>query len=115
MPPPRRFMQIQGRWYALMNWRVQGTRTDTVVLRPMTAREVETYHTMQQSGFVDAAIFAQLYPPLQEPEPIQDVVVPISLLHEAQLAFLIENKLSISLPTLTKMDKEDLVRLFGRL
>ena len=108
-------MQIQGHWYALMNWRARGTRTDTVVLRPMSPSEVDTYQTLAQGGFLEAAIFAQLYPPKREPEEIKDVVVPVSLLQKRQIAALIENKLGVSLPTLARMDKEDLVRLLGGL
>ena len=109
------FMQIQGRWYALMNRQARKKRTDSVVLRPMTPRDVETYHAMKRNGFVEAAIFAQLYPPDIEQEPVREVVVPITLLNKAQLVYLIENKLSGRLPSLIKMDKEDLVMMLGRL
>ena len=111
----RCFLQVGGRWYALMNWHARGTRADTVALRPMMPREVETYETMKQRGYVEAAIFAQLYPPGVEPKPVREVVVPVVLLNKAQLVYLIEKKLSISLPSLGKMDKEDLMRLLGRL
>ena len=108
-------MEIRGRWYALTNRDARRTGTDTVVLRPMTPREVETYQSMKQSGFVEAAIFAQLYATQPEPAQVQDVIVPVALLNKKQLAILIENKLSASLPSLKKMDVEDLVRLLGRL
>ena len=111
----RCFMQIQGRWYALMNRQARGARTDTVVLRPMAPRQVETYQAMAQSGFIDAAIFAQLFPPDVASKPAKDVVVPITLLNKSQLVYLIENKLSTSLPSLMKMDKDDLMMLLGRL
>ena len=108
-------MQIQGSWYALMNRQARKTRTDSVVLRPMTPREVEAYHSMKQSGFVEAAIFAQLYPPNSETTPAQEVVVPITLLNKSQLVYLIENRLRAPLPSLAKMDKKDLVMMLGRL
>ena len=108
-------MQVQGRWYALMNWRAQGTRTDAVVLRPLSPREEETYQSLKRDGFVEAAIFAQLYPPQCEPIALQDVIVPVALLQKVQVAYLIENKLGVTLPSLSGMDKEDLVRLLGRL
>ncbi len=111
----RCFLQVGGRWYALMNWRARGTRADTVALRPMMPREVETYETMKQLGYVEAAIFAQLYPPDDESNPVQEVVVPTSLLNKAQLVYLVEHKLNVSLPSLGKMDKEDLMRLLERL
>ncbi len=111
----RCFIEIKGRWHALVNWQAHGARTDTVVLRPMARCDVERYQTMKQSGFVEAAIFAQLYPPHIEPASLQDVVLPVALLNKSQLIYLIENKLSVPLPSLKKMGKEDLVMLLGRL
>ena len=111
----RCFMQIKGRWYALMNWQARGGRTDSVVLRPLTPREVETYQAMKQNGFVEAAVFAQLYPPQIETVPVHEVILPVALLNKSQLIYLIENKTNASLPSLVKMDKEDLVMLLGRL
>lgn len=111
----RCFMEIQGRWYALMNWQARGGRTDSVVLKPLTPREVATYQAMKQSGFIEPAVFAQLYPPEIETTPIKEVVLPVALLNKAQLIYLIENKLTASLPSLVKMDQEDLVILLGRL
>ena len=98
-----------------MNWRAQKDHADTVVLRPMTSREVEVYRTMKQGGFAEAAIFAQLYPPQIESAPKQDLNVPVALLNKLQLVYLIEHKLGVSLPSLKKMEREDLVRLLGRL
>ena len=111
----RCFIEIKGRWYALMNWQARAGRTDNVVLRPMTTRDVERYRSMKADGFIEAAIFAQLYPPQFNATPVKDVVLPVTLLNKSQLIYLIENKLRVCLPSLKKMDREDLVTLLGRL
>ena len=108
-------MQIKGRWYALMNWQARDSRADSVVLRALSCEEVASFLSMKQAGLREAAIFAQLYPPPVVPVPLQDVRLPVALLTKTQLAFLIENRLGASLPSLKKMHKEDLVMLLGRL
>ena len=98
-----------------MNWRVRASRADTVVLQALTFEEEALFESMKHDGLREAAIFAQLYPPHIEPTSLQDVVLPVALLNKSQLIYLIENKLSAPLPSLLKMDKQDLVMLLGRL
>ncbi len=113
--PTRCFLQIRGRWYALMNWKARASRADTVVFRALSSEEVALFQSMQREGFREAAIFAQLYPPQVVPSPAQEVRLPVALLTKVQLAYLIENRLGGSLPSLKKMHKDDLMMLLDRL
>ena len=115
MTPTRRFLQIRGRWYALMNWKARAGSTDTVVLRALSSEEAASLETMKQAGLREAAIFAQLYPPPVVPTPAQEVRLPVALLTKMQLTYLIENQLGAALPSLKKMHKKDLVMLLARL
>lgn len=111
----RCFLQIRGRWYAVMNRQARNAPADAVVLRPMTLHEVEAYQTMKRGGFLEAAIFAQLYPPQTALPVVREVVLPVTMLTKTQLSYLIENKLGAALPSLQKMHKDDLVCLLGQL
>ena len=115
MMPTRCFLQIQGRWYALMNWKARASRADTVVLRALSSEEEALLQSMKHDGLREAAIFAQLYPPQVVLSPAQEVQFPVALLTKAQLSYLIENRLGGSLPSLKKMHKDDLMMLLDRL
>ena len=115
MMPTRCFLQIRGRWYALMNWKARASRADTVVFQALSSEEVALFQSMQREGFMEAAIFAQLYPPHVAPAPAQEVRLPVALLTKVQLAYLIENRLEASLPSLKKMLKDDLMMLLDQL
>ena len=115
MMPTRCFLQIRGRWYALMNWKARASRADTVVFRALSSEEVALFQSMQREGFREAAIFAQLYPPQVVLAPAQEVQLPVALLTKVQLTYLIENRLGASLPSLKKMGKDDLMMLLHTL
>ncbi len=113
--PTRCFLQIQGRWYALMNWRARASRADTVVFRALSSEEEALLQSMKHDGLREAAIFAQLYPPQVVLSSAQEVQFPVALLTKAQLSYLIENRLGGSLPSLKKMHKDDLMVLLHTL
>ena len=115
MMPTRCFLQIRGRWYALMNWEARASRADAVVLRALSSEEVALFQSMQREGFREAAIFAQLFPPHVAPVLAQEVQFPVALLTKVQLTYLIENRLGASLPSLKKMQKDDLMMLLHTL
>ena len=115
MMSTRCFLQIRGRWYALLNWRARASRADTVVFRALSPEEAALFQSMQREGFREAAIFAQLYPPHVAPAPAQEVRFPVALLTKMQLTYLIENRLGASLPSLKKMQKDDLMMLLDQL
>lgn len=115
MTPTRCFLQVRGRWYALMNWRVRLSGADAVVLRALSCEEEASFQSMKREGVEEAAIFDRLYPPQRAPAPVQEVWLPVALLTKAQLAYLIENRLRAPLPSLAKMRKDDLMLLLGRL
>ena len=115
MTPTRCFLQIKGRWYALANWKARASRADTVVLRALSSEEEVLFQSMRQAGLREAAIFAQLFPRPVLPAPAQDVRLPVALLTKMQVAYLIENWLGASMPSLMKMHKHDLMMLLARL
>jgi len=98
-----------------MNWQARASRADAVVLRALSSKEVALFQSMQREGFREAAIFAQLYPPHVAPAPAQEVRFPVALLTKMQLTYLIENRLGASLPSLKKMQKDDLMMLLHTL
>lgn len=115
MTPPRCFLQIRGRWFALMNWQARSTRADSVVLRALNSDEEALLLSWKQADLDEAYIFARLFPPSAEETFTRNVSLPITMLTKTQLSYLIENKIGVTIPSLKHMKKEDLMRLFGRL
>ena len=115
MTSTRCFLQIRGRRYALMNWKARLRRTDAFILRVLSPHEEALFQSMKRDGVEEATIFTHLYSPPVVPAPAQEVRLPVALLTKAQLTYVIENKLGVSMPSLKKMHKVDLTMLLDRL
>ena len=115
MLPERCFFLIKDQWYVLMNWRARSRPTDAVLLQALSSDEIETYFALQRAGHDDADIFNHMYPPQYVHDIERDVPIPMHLLTKAQLAYVIEHKLSQPLPSLTRMRRDDLQSLYESL
>lgn len=115
MKNSRCFFQIRGRWHVLMNWQARSQPNDIAVMNPLSSKEVATLLSLQKEGYKDTSIFDRLFPPGPALPEKQKVSLPVSLLSKAQLAYVIEHKLTASLPSLRKMSKADLVSMLSRL
>jgi len=96
--------------FAILNWRIRDNEFDVIVLQPLTEHELKTYEALAEQGKSEYNIFYELFPPSDTPQ--KQVLIDFSLLTKEQLVSLINFNLNISLPSLKRMKKEDLQRLY---
>jgi hypothetical protein len=104
------FTRHQDQMYAILNWRIRASEFDVIVLQPLTEHELQAYEALAELGKSEYHIFYELFPPSGTPQ--KQVLIDFSLLTKDQLVSLINLYLNISLPSLRRMKKEDLQKLY---
>jgi hypothetical protein len=102
-----------GRIVEIRNWITEPSVSDCIVVRPLGEDDKEKYLTLKHWGLSDKEIFFRLNPRiLDQIERRRTVEVPIEILEDKQLIWLIENRIDEKMESLDKLSKRDLVRLF---
>ncbi|MBN1868616.1 hypothetical protein JW916_15140 [Candidatus Sumerlaeota bacterium] len=107
------FLSMNNEVYAVLNAEQRGQEGDVLLALPLDAEKSQTYEGMKSQGRSDADIFREMFPdfPQTPPPDSAEVRIPVSQLTKSQLVRLLEDRLHLSLPSLSKMKKDDLVRL----
>jgi hypothetical protein len=94
----------------LRNWIMEPTALDTVIVRPLGKDDRAKLHDLVNAGLTDSQIFFRLNPHMLDLRKARRAVeVPLEVLDEKQLIWLIERDIS---QKLRKMSRRHLVRLF---
>jgi hypothetical protein len=101
-----------GRIFEIRNW-MQREPSDCVVGRPLKEDDKTKYYILKNLGLTDSQIFFRLNPKvLDRIEERKTVEVPMEILDEEQLIWLIEDKIGEKMESLDKLSRRDLVKLF---
>ena len=101
-----------GRIFEVRNW-LQRESGDCIVGRPLKEDDQTKYHILKGLGLSDSQIFFRLNPKiLDQIERRKTVEVPIEMLEDKQLMWLIENRIGEKMESLDRLSKRDLVKLF---
>jgi hypothetical protein len=101
-----------GRVFEIRNW-LERKPFDCVVGRPLKKDDQTKYYILKNLGLTDSEIFFRLNPKiLDRIEERKTVEVPMEILDERQLMWLIENRIGEKMESLDKLSKRDLVKLF---
>lgn len=106
------FVEIDGKMRAIMNYK-RAMEDDAVILQELTQSEDLQYHSLRDSGRSDDTIFAVLFS--ADEETLPSIRINIDILTKRQLATLIAERLGSPLRTLTRMNKDDLMKLLASL
>ena len=110
-----KFMQAEGKVYALMNARRKSHNRDVVVIKPLNESEKEAYLERKGHGAKDTEIFQHLFSRSRAPRasdrgPI--VEIDSSALNKKQMIKLIELLADgAEMPSLQRMSRQDLKTL----
>jgi hypothetical protein len=102
------FMNINGTVHAVVNWRSRQDKDDVIVGCRLSDNQRRLYEKMKTQGFTDAVIVDRLYPQAVLPKASVKVSIDVALLTKAQLVQLIRERLNKPMPTLEKLNTEDL-------
>ena len=101
-----------GRIFEVRNW-LQRESGDCIVGRPLKEDDQTKYHILKSLGLSDSQVFFRLNPNiLDRIERKTTVEVPMEILDERQLIWLIEDRIGDKMESLDKLSKKDLVKLF---
>jgi hypothetical protein len=97
----------------LRNWMMEPSAGDCVIVRPLDEGDKTKYYILKDLGLTDSQVFFRLNPKiLDRIEKRKSVEVPVEILDEKQLIWLIENRIGEKMESLDRLSKRDLVKLF---
>jgi hypothetical protein len=102
------FMNISGTIHAVVNWRSRSDKDDVIIGCRLNKGQEETYGRMKDQGYSDPVICDRLFPQALLPKVRQKVSVDIEVLTKPQLVQLIREKLGKPMPSLDKLNADDL-------
>ncbi len=105
------FEKLDGKIYAQLNWKFRKKDDDLFVFKPLNRLEVSEYEELIKEGQDEEYIFNYLFPQ-KVIQKGKKVSIKIEELTKKQISYLISQKLKISLLSLNKMSKEDLIKLY---
>lgn len=104
----------------VLEWQNWNTRNPggRIYGRYLSQREVAQLRAMRDLEYSDREIYVKFHPEVLEaparPQERERVEIPLEMLNKEQLAWVIEKKLGLEMPSLKGMDEHDLIKLFRR-
>jgi hypothetical protein len=106
---------------AVLEWQNWNTRHPggRIYGRYLDEDDIAKLRAMRELSFSDREIYVRFHPEVLEPRPpappAEQVSLPVEMLDRRQLAWVIERKLGLTMPSLGEMNEQDLIQLFRRL
>lgn len=107
------FLNVNGTVHAILNWRTRNTKEDVILGCRLDDRQKKVYEDMLASGCSETEIADKLFPETSLPKVRKKVSVDVDLLNKTQLLSLIRNRLDQTLPSLDKLNTDDLRSLLA--
>ncbi len=105
------FENLDGRIFAKLNWQFRKKDDDVLVFKALNKIESMEYEELIKEGHDEKYIFNFLFPQ-KVIQKGKQVSIKIEELNKKQISNFISEKLKISLSSLNKMSKEDLIKLY---
>ena len=106
------FTKTDGKVKAILNWRTRAKEDALILSDTLDTEEMALFYELKSSGEDEESIFDRIFPPHNPGQGPLQVTIAVDQLTKAQLAYLIEKEMQSTLPSLKKMSKEDLLKLF---
>ena len=106
MSTPNFFYEVQGRLYAILNWRARQKPDDVLCLMELNLVQAGEYQRLKAEGKPESQVYESLFPP--RPKPARAPGLDTSGLSKQQLADILRALTGSALPSIGESSRPDL-------